>query len=64
MFTQARAAAVAASRTAALPVSVRRNWRSGVRFRAHAVTPGSIGDGGREDAIAKIVSCAGAGPGW
>ena len=40
MFTQASAATVAASRTAALPVSVRRNCRSGVcRFRAHAVRP-------------------------
>ena len=52
MFTQARAATVAASRTAALPVSVRRNRRSGVRFRAHAVTSDSRGDAGRDDVMA------------
>jgi hypothetical protein len=40
MFTQAIAAIVAPSRTAAPPVSVRRNSRSGVwTFRAHAVRP-------------------------
>jgi hypothetical protein len=39
-FIQTSAAAAAVSRTAALPVSVRRNNRSGVgRFRAHAVVP-------------------------
>jgi hypothetical protein len=39
-LTQTRAARVAKSRKAALPVSVRRNSRSGVsRFRAHAVRP-------------------------
>ncbi len=39
-FTQMSAATVAARSTAALPVSVRRNVRSGVsRFRAHAVRP-------------------------
>src|ERR671931_1830163 len=39
-FTQTSAAAAAASRTAAPPVSVRRNSRSGVwRLRAHAVLP-------------------------
>ncbi len=39
-FAQISAAIVAASSIAALPVSVRRNWRSGVsRFRAHAVFP-------------------------
>jgi hypothetical protein len=38
MFTHASAAAIAASMTAALPVSVRRKTRSGVsRFRAQAV---------------------------
>ena len=38
MFAQASAAIAAASSTAALPVSVRRNRRSGVsRFSAHAV---------------------------
>ena len=38
MFAQASAARAAASRTAALPVSVRRNRRSGVsRLRAHTV---------------------------
>ena len=38
MFAQASAAIVAASRTAELPVSVRRNCRSGVsRFRPQAV---------------------------
>src|ERR1022692_1597038 len=38
MFAQASAASAAASSTAALPVSVRRNWRSGVsRLRAHTV---------------------------
>ncbi len=37
-FAQISAAIVAASRTAALPVSVRRNWRSGVcRLRSHTV---------------------------
>ncbi len=54
MLTQARAATVAASRTAALPVSVRRNWRSGVRCRAHAVTPDGRGDAGRDDVIAGL----------
>src|SRR5439155_6138487 len=40
MFTQTSAATAAASKTAALPVSVRRNSRSGVsRLRAHAVRP-------------------------
>ena len=40
MFTQASAATAMPSSTAALPVSVRRNSRSGVcRFRAHAVRP-------------------------
>src|SRR5919201_589803 len=39
-FTHASAASVAASRTTALPISVRRNSRSGVsRFRTHAVRP-------------------------
>ena len=39
-FTQTRAATAAASRTAAPPVSVRRNSRSGVWIvRAHAVRP-------------------------
>ena len=38
MLAQASAASVAASKTAALPVSVRKNLRSGVsRLRAHAV---------------------------
>ena len=42
MFTQASAATAIASSTTALPVSVRRNVRSGVcRFRAHAVRPES-----------------------
>src|SRR5215211_4605424 len=45
MFTQTSAATVAASKTAAPPVSVRRNSRSGVcRFRAQAVRP--VNDGG------------------
>ena len=40
MFTHTSASTVAASRTAAPPVSVRRNERSGVsRLRAHAVRP-------------------------
>jgi hypothetical protein len=40
MFTQTSAATAMASSTAALPVSVRKNLRSGVcRFRAHAVRP-------------------------
>src|SRR5712691_7796537 len=40
MFDQASAASVAASRTVAPPVSVRRKFRSGVsRFRAQAVRP-------------------------
>jgi len=39
-FFHASAATAAASRTAALPVSVRRNARSGVaRCRVHAVRP-------------------------
>src|SRR5690242_11913178 len=39
-FAQTSAATAAASRTAALPVSVRRKLRSGVsRFRTHAVRP-------------------------
>jgi hypothetical protein len=39
-FAQTSAATVAARRTTALPVSVRRNCRSGVcRLRAHAVRP-------------------------
>src|SRR5436305_5843356 len=39
-LTQTSAASVAASRMAALPVSVRRKLRSGVsRLRAHAVRP-------------------------
>ena len=51
MLAQASAASVAASRTAALPVSVRRNRRSGVSsLRAHTVrrenceaeAPGSV----------------------
>src|SRR5256885_15524090 len=38
------AARVAASKTAALAVSVRRNLRSGAsRFRAHAVRPENVG---------------------
>ena len=54
MLAQASAATVAASRTAALPVSVRRNWRSGVcRFCVHTVrrengeaeAPGSVTPG-------------------
>src|SRR5580658_8668930 len=54
MLAQARAATVAASSTAALPVSVRTNRRSGVcRFRVHTVrrenwgteTPGSVTPG-------------------
>ena len=40
MFAQTSAATVAARRTTALPVSVRRNCRNGVcRLRAHAVRP-------------------------
>jgi hypothetical protein len=40
MFTQTSATTAAASKNAALPVSVRRNSRSGVsRFRAQAVRP-------------------------
>jgi hypothetical protein len=40
MFTHTSAAAVAASRTAAPPVSVCRKFRRGVcRLRAHAVRP-------------------------
>ena len=44
MFTQTSAATAAPSRTAALPVSVVRNSRSGVcRLRAHAVVPENVG---------------------
>lgn len=40
MLTQTSAATAMASSTAALPVSVRKNLRSGVcKFRAHAVRP-------------------------
>src|SRR4051812_21734457 len=40
MFAHASAATVAASNTAAPPVSVRRNWRRGVcALRAQAVVP-------------------------
>jgi hypothetical protein len=43
-FTQMSAATVAASKTAAPPVSVRKNARSGVsRLRAQAVRPESAG---------------------
>src|ERR687898_47931 len=43
MFTQTSAATAAASKTAAPPVSVRRNSRSGVsRLRAHAVRPVNV----------------------
>ena len=43
-FTQASAASVAPSKTAAPPVSVRRNSRSGVcTLRAHAVRPENPG---------------------
>jgi hypothetical protein len=46
MFTQTRAATAAASRTAAPPLSVCRNARSGVRkLRVHAVRPASGGSG-------------------
>ena len=42
MLAQASAASVAASRTAALPVSVRTNRRSGVsNLRAHTVRGGN-----------------------
>ena len=45
-FTQMSAVIVAASRTAALPVSVRRNCRSGVcRCRPHAVRPAAAASG-------------------
>src|ERR1700676_2402937 len=51
MFTQASAMTVAASSTAALPVSVRRNCRSGVsRCRAQAVFP-EKGEADPESAI-------------
>src|SRR5918996_5681133 len=44
-FTQARAATAAANKTAAPPVSVRRNSRRGVsRLRAHAVRPENAGE--------------------
>src|SRR6266545_3688898 len=43
-FTHASAATAAASKTAAPPVSVRKNSRSGVsRLRAHAVRPENVG---------------------
>ena len=46
MFTQASAASVAPSRTAALPVSVRRKSRSGVStLRAQAVRPANTAVG-------------------
>src|SRR5437660_3479335 len=55
MFTQRRAVRVAASRTAALAVWVRRNLRSGACRRRHRVSPaagaamcfGSIGPAGK-----------------
>ncbi len=50
-FAQTSATTVAASRIAALPVSVRRNWRSGVsRFRAHAVRPDRV-EGAGSDSV-------------
>ena len=50
-LAQISAATVAASSTAALPVSVRRNWRSWVsRCRAHAVRPDS------KDGCGRVVS--------
>src|SRR5258708_721235 len=49
MFAHTSAASVAASRTAALPVSVRKNLRSGVsRFRTQAVRPENGDAGGGE----------------
>src|SRR5262245_39463015 len=46
-LTQTSATTAAASRTAALPVSVRRKLRSGVsRFRAQAVRPENADAGG------------------
>jgi hypothetical protein len=43
MFAQIRAATVASASTAALPVSVRRNWRSGVSPRfAQVVSPEKV----------------------
>src|SRR6202034_1145073 len=50
-FDQTSAAIVAASKTAALPVSVRRNWRRGVwRLRSHAVRSES-GAAGSPEAV-------------
>ena len=54
MFAQASAASVAASSTAALPVSVRRNWRSGVSCRAHAVRSENGEAGNRAQSTAQF----------
>jgi hypothetical protein len=67
MFAQASAATLAASRTAALPVSVLRNSRSGVcRLRAQAVRPvkaertreSAIGLAFHPGALPKAIGCA------
>src|SRR6266542_618861 len=52
MFTQTSAATVAKSRTAALPVSVRKNCRSGVSSDlAHAVVPENSETGDRDSVM-------------
>jgi hypothetical protein len=54
-FTHASASSAMASRTAALPVWVRRNTRSGVwRFRAHAVRPAKGGAAGWDSVMPQL----------
>lgn len=63
MFAQTSAATAATSRTAALPVSVRRKPRSGVsRFRTQAVRPVN-GDSREALAVSAYTSLASAGCG-
>src|SRR5437899_10773607 len=59
MFAHASAAIVAPSSTAALPVWVRRNRRSGVwRFRVHAVCSGAVTTG-RDSVTSRLSPTAG-----
>ena len=59
MFAHASAAIVAPSSTAALPVWVRRNRRSGVwRFRVHAVCSGVVTTG-RDSVTSRLSPTAG-----
>ena len=60
-FAHTSAASVATSSTAALPVWVRRNWRSGDwMFRVHAVWPGAVATG-RDSVTPRFSPTAGPG---